>query len=150
MVPSPTPAWNFDPVPTVARVDDFWYRKYGEDENGKLVRIAETEDVVQHSDGKGVHLPSPSYWPLVTALGLPIIGYGLLYTWWLCLIGGIVTVVGHLRLGHGATGRSRRRTRRRPRSRRQPLDRGRGVGRCRRRRDEVAPIESAEEVETVG
>jgi len=94
MIPSPTPAFNFDPVPTVARVDDFWYRKYGEDENGKLVRIAETEDVVQHSDGKGVHLPSPSYWPLVTALGLPIIGYGLLYTWWLCVIGGIVTVVG--------------------------------------------------------
>jgi cytochrome c oxidase subunit 1 len=94
MLPSPTPAWNFDPVPTVARVDDFWYRKYGEDESGKLVRIAETEDIAQHSDGKGVHLPSPSYWPLVAAIGLPIIGYGLLYTWWLCLVGGIVTAVG--------------------------------------------------------
>ena len=94
MIPSPTPAWNFDPVPTVTRLDDFWYRKYGEDETGTLVRIAETEEVTQHSDGKNVHLPSPSYWPLVTALGLPIIGYGLLYTWWLCVIGGIVTAVG--------------------------------------------------------
>jgi cytochrome c oxidase subunit 1 len=78
----------------VSRLDDFWYRKYGEDERGKLVRIAETEDLIQHSDGKHVHLPSPSYWPLVTALGLPVIGYGLLYTWWLCLIGGLIVVAG--------------------------------------------------------
>ncbi|MEJ5255083.1 MAG: cytochrome c oxidase subunit I [Acidimicrobiales bacterium] len=94
MVPSPTPEWNFDPLPTIERVDDFWYRKYGEDENGNLVRIAETEDVIQHGDGKGVHLPSPSYWPIVTAFGLPIIAYGLLYTWWLCLIGGLIVMVG--------------------------------------------------------
>lgn len=94
MIPSPAPAWNFDPVPTVSRLDDFWYRKYGEDERGKLVRIAETEDLIQKSDGKNVHLPSPSYWPLVTALGLPVIGYGLLYTWWLCLIGGLIMVAG--------------------------------------------------------
>jgi cytochrome c oxidase subunit I len=94
MIPSPAPAWNFDPVPTVTRLDDFWYRKYGEDERGKLVRIAETEDLIQHSDGKHVHLPSPSYWPLVTAIGLPIIGFGLLYTWWLSLIGGLIVVAG--------------------------------------------------------
>ncbi len=92
MVPSPTPEFNYDPIPTIDRVDDFWYRKYGE-VDGKLVRIAETEDIVQNSDGKGVHLPSPSYWPIVLAFGLPIIGYGLLYTWWLCLIGGLIVAV---------------------------------------------------------
>jgi cytochrome c oxidase subunit I len=95
MTPSPTPEYNYDPVPTVTRVDDFWYRKYGETEDGRLVRIAETEDVVQKAEGEHhVHLPSPSYWPLVTALSLPIIGYGLLYTWWLCLIGGLVLIAG--------------------------------------------------------
>lgn len=95
MVPSPVPAYNFDPIPTVTRVDDFWYRKYGETEDGRLVRVAATEDVVQKAEGDhDVHLPSPSYWPLVTAVGLPIIGYGLLYTWWLCLIGGLITVAG--------------------------------------------------------
>jgi cytochrome c oxidase subunit I len=94
MIPSPAPAWNFDPVPTVTRLDDFWYRKYGEDTSGKLVRIAETDEVTQHSDGKHVHLPSPSYWPLVTAIGLPIIGYGLLYTLWLAVIGGLIVVAG--------------------------------------------------------
>jgi cytochrome c oxidase subunit I len=94
MVPSPTPEFNFDPVPTVTRVDDFWYRKYADTPDHTLVRIAETEDVVQHSDGKGVHLPSPSYWPIVTAFGLPIIAYGIMFSLWLALIGGIIVVAG--------------------------------------------------------
>ena len=69
MIPSPVPAYNFDPVPTVTRVDDFWYRKYGETKDGKLVRIAETEDVAQkRSTASDVHLPSPSYWPIVAGL----------------------------------------------------------------------------------
>ncbi len=94
MTPSPIPEHNYNPVPTVTRVDDFWYRKYGENERGELVRIAKTEDVVQDGDGTGVHLPSPSYWPLVTAIGLPIVGYGLIFTWWLCLVGAIVVIAG--------------------------------------------------------
>ena len=32
------------------------------------MRIAETEDVAQKGDATDVHLPSPSYWPLVVAL----------------------------------------------------------------------------------
>jgi cytochrome c oxidase subunit 1 len=92
MIPSPTPVYNFDPVPTVERLDDFWYRKYGETEDGRLVRIASTEEVTQSAEGEhNVHLPSPSYWPLVAAIGLPIIGWGLIFTWWLCLIGGLLT-----------------------------------------------------------
>jgi len=95
MTPSPVPAYNFDPTPTVSRVDDFWYRKYGETKDGKLVRIAKTEDVVQkRTDGKGIHLPSPSYWPIVVAFGLPIVGYGIIYSLWLALIGGIIVVGG--------------------------------------------------------
>jgi cytochrome c oxidase subunit 1 len=58
------------------------------------VRIAKTVDVVQPGDSVGVHLPSPSYWPLVLALGLPIIGYGVIFNLWLCLIGGAVVVAG--------------------------------------------------------
>jgi len=93
MVPSPTPAYNFDPIPTVTRVDDFWYRKYGETRDGKLVRIASTAEVAQQrTDGKGIHLPSPSYWPIVLAFGLPIVAYGLIFSLWLALIGGIVVV----------------------------------------------------------
>jgi len=95
MVPSPTPVYNFDPIPTVTRVDDFWYRKYGETADHKLVRIASTEEACQPlTDGKGVHLPSPSYWPIVVAFGLPIAAYGLIFSLWLALIGGIIVVGG--------------------------------------------------------
>jgi len=93
MVPSPTPAYNFDPIPTVTRVDDFWYRKYGETKDGKLVRIASTAEVTQpRGDGKGIHLPSPSYWPIVLAFGLPIAAYGLIFSLWLALVGAIIVV----------------------------------------------------------
>ncbi|MBX3285479.1 MAG: cytochrome c oxidase subunit I [Actinobacteria bacterium] len=92
MVPSPTPAHNFDVIPTVSHLDEFWHRKYGEDEEGRLVRIAATEDVVQKGDGRGVHLPSPSYWPIVMAFGMPWIAYGLIYNLWFCVLGGICVV----------------------------------------------------------
>jgi cytochrome c oxidase subunit 1 len=95
MTPSPIPAYNYDPIPTVTRVDEFWYRKYGETKDGRLVRIADTEDVVQkRSDGKHIHLPSPSYWPIVVAFGLPIIAYGLIFSLWLCIPGGLIVAGG--------------------------------------------------------
>jgi cytochrome c oxidase subunit 1 len=92
MIPSPTPVHNFDVIPTVHSLDEFWHRKYGEDENGRLVRIAATEDIVQKGDATDVHLPSPSYWPIVLSAGLPFIGWGLIYSLWLALIGGILVV----------------------------------------------------------
>ncbi|MCU0267829.1 MAG: cytochrome c oxidase subunit I [Acidimicrobiales bacterium] len=94
MIQSPPPAYNYEPIPTITHVDDFWYRKYGETEDGRLVRIAKTEDLVQAGDATDVHLPSPSYWPLVIAIGLPFLGYGLIYSLWLALLGGLVIIVG--------------------------------------------------------
>jgi cytochrome c oxidase subunit 1 len=92
MLPSPTPAHNFDAVPTVAHLDEFWHRKYGEDERGRPVRKAATADVVQTGFNTDVHLPSPSYWPVVLAFGLPFIGYGLIYNLWLSAFGGLCVV----------------------------------------------------------
>jgi cytochrome c oxidase subunit 1 len=79
MIPSPPPDHNFDEIPTVTQLDEFWHRKYGKDETGRMVRIAATEDVVQKGDATDVHLPSPSYWPLVVSVGLPLIAYGLIF-----------------------------------------------------------------------
>ncbi len=95
MVASPAPEHNFDEIPTVTRLDEFWHRKYGEDDEGRTVRIAATEDVTQDGAATGIHLPSPSYWPLVVAVGLPLVGYGLIFNLaWsvpgaLLLLGGI-------------------------------------------------------------
>ncbi|HEY8526527.1 MAG TPA: cytochrome c oxidase subunit I [Acidimicrobiales bacterium] len=92
-VPSPVPAHNFDVVPTVSRLDEFWHRKYQEDETGKVVRVATGEEVAQKGDGTGVHLPSPSYWPLVLAFGLPLIGYGLIFNLGIAAVGGVIVVL---------------------------------------------------------
>ena len=38
-IPTPPPEYNFAEIPIVHARDDFWHRKYTEDENGRLVRI---------------------------------------------------------------------------------------------------------------
>ena len=93
ITPNPTPIHNFDEVPNIEELDDFWHRKYGKDENGKITRIASAEEVCQDGSATDVHLPSPSYWPLVLALGFPFIGYGLIYSLWLCVPGGIMILM---------------------------------------------------------
>jgi cytochrome c oxidase subunit 1 len=100
MVQSPVPAHNFDEVPTVSRLDEFWHRKYQEDETGKVVRVATGAEVAQRGDGTGVHLPSPSYWPLVMAAGLPVIGYGLIFNLGLAALGGLIVVIGGFGWGY--------------------------------------------------
>ena len=43
------------------------------------MRIAATQDVAQDGSATDVHLPSPSYWPVVVAVGMPLVGYGLIF-----------------------------------------------------------------------
>jgi cytochrome c oxidase subunit 1 len=120
-IPSPPPEYNFKEIPLVTSRDEFWHRKYREDEHGRAVRretiedqpvMAGTEvepsteahegpDHVSDDAGHGeehephIHMPSPSYWPLFTALGLPIICYGMIYkTWVVAILGGVWTMSG--------------------------------------------------------
>jgi cytochrome c oxidase subunit 1 len=92
MIPSPTPEYNFSELIVVEEFDEFWHRKYGHDEEGRLVRIAKTEDVAQAPGATDIHLPSPSYWPLVFAAGLPLVGYGLIFNLWWALPGALITI----------------------------------------------------------
>ena len=86
-IQSPAPGHNFDVDPVVTSLDDFWHRKYQPDETGRL-RLAHTADeLAQPGDGTGVHLPAPSYWPIVLAASMPIIGYGVIFNLWLAIPG---------------------------------------------------------------
>ncbi len=96
-IPSPVPAYNFAEVPEVHSFDDFWHRKYTEDDEGRLVRLpagaADGGDV--HHEPHHIHLPSPSFWPLVFALGLPTMGYGFVFkNWWVLGIGVFIAMFG--------------------------------------------------------
>ena len=94
MVPSPTPEHNFDQIPKVDEFDHFWHLKYGHNDDGRSVRIANTEDVVQSGTATNVHLPAPSYWPIVLAAGLPFIGYGVIFNPVFAVVGALLVVGG--------------------------------------------------------
>jgi cytochrome c oxidase subunit 1 len=103
MTPSPPPEYNFAEIPLVTSRDDLWHRKYAEDEQGRPVlrelapgepadgeAAGDAEVSGEHGGGHGIHMPSPSYYPLVASLGLPVIAYGLIYkTWYVAALGAL-------------------------------------------------------------
>jgi len=100
-IPSPPPHYNFAQIPVVHSLDDFWHRKYVEDSKGIPVPVpaggaVATASDDAHGDGGGhaIHMPAPSYFPLIAALGLPIAAIGLLYAYPLIAVGAMVGLVG--------------------------------------------------------
>jgi cytochrome c oxidase subunit 1 len=101
---SPPPEHNFDEVPVVHSLDELWHRKYAETRGGRVVPVpaggagdeheAVSDHSADHGAGHAIHMPSPSYWPVVAALGLPIIAYGLIFNMWLVGLGVVVVLVG--------------------------------------------------------
>ena len=96
---SPPPAYNFEEIPVVTARDEFWHRKYVGEGEKPPVRVpagastdhsddspAEASTPEQtlpaHGPGHGghgdIHMPSPSYYPLVASIGLPVMGWGVL------------------------------------------------------------------------
>jgi cytochrome c oxidase subunit 1 len=102
-IPSPPPHYNFAKIPVVHGIDAFWHEKYVEDPNGRPVPIPAGAAAVAHGDeghgaghdeGHDIHMPAPSYWPLIAAIGLPTIALGLLYSYAIVAVGGIVLLTG--------------------------------------------------------
>jgi cytochrome c oxidase subunit I len=97
-IPSPPPAYNFAEIPQVHARDEFWHQKYQEDEAGKAIPVvaggADGHEDEHASDGHGIHLPSPSFWPLISAFGFPLIALGMLYDYALVAVGVTILFVG--------------------------------------------------------
>jgi cytochrome c oxidase subunit I len=96
--PSPTPVYNFDVVPEVQELDDWWHRKYDEDEDGRmLLRENQPEPAVLLDDASHIHMPSDSFYPVLTSFGIVVIGYGLLYVpvgFWFAGLGVLISLWG--------------------------------------------------------
>jgi cytochrome c oxidase subunit 1 len=98
---SPPPVYNFAEVPVVGHRDPLWAEKYGTEDHGddtadvdvtfagiEIGHIEGGDDKdkeaqrIEHKRaedaGAGIHLPNPSIWPLIAALGLFLMGLGML------------------------------------------------------------------------
>jgi cytochrome c oxidase subunit 1 len=109
---SPPPEYNFEEIPVVHARDDLWHRKYAETEGGRVVPVAAGgsreavpgggEHAGDHRAGHGadgggghaIHMPSPSYFPLIAAAGFPIAGYGLIFGVPAVVVGLVITLAG--------------------------------------------------------
>ena len=80
---SPPPAHDFDTIPPIYGRDSFWREKYGPRRPAAGVPAAE------HTGGahEAMHLPAPSHWPVLVALGMLIAAVGALTHVWLVVIG---------------------------------------------------------------
>ena len=63
-IPSPPPEWNFQETPVVHGRDPLWEVK--RQRGGQLPEP-------NPGTGAGIHIPNPSYWPLVSAIGVAAI-----------------------------------------------------------------------------
>jgi cytochrome c oxidase subunit 1 len=95
---SPPKEHNFDRTPTVHALDEFFHRKYedvGEDGRHEYKQVRTSVEVIAeeeaHADAH-IHLPSPSYWPIMLAFGLMIIAYGVIYST-LLLAAGVAVII---------------------------------------------------------
>jgi cytochrome c oxidase subunit 1 len=106
-IPSPPPAHNFDEIPVVNHIDEFWHRKYAVDDEGRAVRMPDvtggtttTETTTGGNGGEhttDLHMPSPSYYPILSAFGVFVVAYGLVYLpggWVAVGIGALIALMG--------------------------------------------------------
>jgi cytochrome c oxidase subunit 1 len=99
-IPSPPPEYNFKEIPIVTERDDFWHRKYKEDKKGRPVPVPTGgadlhSEETEHEDGHGIHMPSPSYFPMIAALGFPVMAYAvILQSWLVGVVGAVICLAG--------------------------------------------------------
>jgi cytochrome c oxidase subunit 1 len=95
-ISSPPPPYNFAEIPQILGRDHYWIVKRRAEAEGHPITAPEA-----HVDPSTIHMPSPSYWPLVIAFGIAWIGGGLLIEFPfpyikfpISFIGGAITFLG--------------------------------------------------------
>ncbi len=91
-IPSPPPAYNFAEIPMIEARDDWWHRKYTEGPDGRLIPLPHggAAAAEEQPSVTGIHMPSPSFFPLVIAAGLPCLAYAAVFQEILWVIPGLL------------------------------------------------------------
>ena len=98
-IPSPPPEYNFAEIPVITHRDDFWHKKYftGPGKTAEPVFAGGAADDVEHVDHEGehhIHMPSPSYMPLIAAFGMLITAYAVIFWKPGVAVGLLITTLG--------------------------------------------------------
>ncbi|HZA23363.1 MAG TPA: hypothetical protein VFA32_12310, partial [Dehalococcoidia bacterium] len=95
-IASPPPPYNFAQIPRVLGQDHYWIVKRRAGAEGNT--STEPEPFV---DPETIHMPNPSYWPIITSFGVVWLAAGLLIVFpWpyikfpISFIGGLITLIG--------------------------------------------------------
>jgi cytochrome c oxidase subunit I len=89
---SPPPEHNFDEVPVVEARDDWWHKKQAGTKTGEPARVY--AGGANGHDDHGIHLPSPSYMPVLGAFGIMVAGYGAIFYLPVVAVGALVALLG--------------------------------------------------------
>ena len=98
MTTNPPKEHNFDALPEVHALDEFFHRKYedvGEGDAHDLRPVATAEEILAEQEAHAdhhIHMPSPSYWPILGAFSLPVIAFGIIYNPLISIVGVVVLV----------------------------------------------------------
>jgi cytochrome c oxidase subunit I len=88
-IPSPPQEWNFAEIPVVHGRDPLWEAK--REHGGPLPEPPRVS-------GQGIHLPNPSYWPLVAGIGIAGMMAGVMASPslgpWGIIAGGLILFIG--------------------------------------------------------
>jgi cytochrome c oxidase subunit 1 len=99
MTTNPPKEHNFDQIPTVGHLDEFFHRKYedrGDDDHHDFHQVATAEEIMAEQEAGAdahIHMPSPSYWPILLAFGLPVMAYGVIFNLLLIPVGAAIVMM---------------------------------------------------------
>ena len=88
-IASPPPPYNFAEIPRVEGRDHYWIVKDRAREEGNPITGPEAP-----VDPASIHMPSPSYWPIITAAGVALIGGGIVSHYGISFLGGVIAFLG--------------------------------------------------------
>ena len=88
-IASPPPPYNFAEIPRVEGRDQYWIVKDRAREEGNPITAPEAP-----VDPASIHMPSPSYWPIITAAGVALIGGGIVSHYGISFLGGVIAFLG--------------------------------------------------------